>query len=43
MTRIFTRGEFIKQTARIALASGMMAVSTKLLRANEKSSELIVA
>lgn len=43
MTRRFTRKEFIKQTAKIALAGGVMAVSPELLRADEKSTELIVA
>lgn len=43
MIEKITRREFIKQTAKIGLAGSMVAVSPKLLFANETSSELIVA
>jgi len=43
MKKRFTRREFIKQTGKITLVSSMMSLSPALLRANEKSGELIVA
>ncbi|HIE30312.1 TPA: DUF362 domain-containing protein [Candidatus Poribacteria bacterium] len=43
MIERITRREFIKQTTKIALASGIVTASSGLLRADEKSSELIVA
>jgi uncharacterized protein (DUF362 family) len=43
MIEKISRRKFIKQTTKIALASGMIAVPPVLIRAAEKSSELIVA